>query len=191
MLVSTNIIRDQDKDIDFIPTANSNAVFERVIYNHERGQNCFTLIGSYGTGKSTFLWAFEQHLQKNFFFNNKQDISNQYQFVKIIGESISFRATFCEHFGLTTYIDASNKIILKNFNFLLEELNDKHIGLVIIVDEFGKHLEFIAQKNPEEMYFIQELCEFLNDPLRNVLFITTLHQNINAYSHNLSVAQRS
>lgn len=191
MLVSTNIIRDQDKDIDFIPTANSNAVFERVIYNHERGQNCFTLIGSYGTGKSTFLWAFEQHLQKNFFFNNKQDISNQYQFVKIIGESISFRATFCEHFGLTKYIDASNKVILKNFNFLLEELNDKHIGLVIIVDEFGKHLEFIAQKNPEEMYFIQELCEFINDPLRNVLFITTLHQNINAYAHNLSLAQRS
>ena len=57
ILVSTNILRDQNVQIDFIPTANSNNVFERIFYNHDRGQNCFTLIGSYGTGKSTFLWG--------------------------------------------------------------------------------------------------------------------------------------
>jgi hypothetical protein len=189
ILVSTNILRDQNVDIDFIPTANSNSVFERIFYNHDRGQNCFTLIGSYGTGKSTFLWAFEHHLNGEFLFNRKDEANKNFQFVKFVGESVSFKESFCEKFGLLNHVNSSNKIILKNFNFLLEEVNEKQLGLVILVDEFGKHLEYIAKNNPDEMYFIQELCEFLNDPLRDVLFITTLHQNVNAYSNALSVAQ--
>ncbi|MFM7682614.1 MAG: hypothetical protein ACKO7P_07685, partial [Bacteroidota bacterium] len=189
ILVSTNILRDQNAQIAFLPTANSNNVFERIFYNHDRGQNCFTLIGSYGTGKSTFLWAFEQHLNGNFFFNRKNEADKSFQFVKFVGESVSFKESFCEKFGLLNYVNSSNKVILKNFNFLLEEVNEKQLGLIILVDEFGKHLEFIAKNNPDEMYFIQELCEFLNDPLREVLFITTLHQNVNAYANALSVAQ--
>ena len=94
--LSTNIERDSTQLIEFIPTINSNEVFERIFFNHERGQNSFTLIGSYGTGKSTFLWAFEQHLRGNFYFNNRQveSLSDSFEFERFIGESNSFRTAF-------------------------------------------------------------------------------------------------
>jgi hypothetical protein len=190
--LSTNIERDATQLIEFIPTINSNEVFERIFFNHERGQNSFTLIGSYGTGKSTFLWAFEQHLKGNFYFNNRQvsSISDSFEFERFVGESNSFRNAFCDRFKISKPHRKSNKHILKAFNEKLESINRKGILLVLLVDEFGKHLEYISKNDIDEMYFIQELCEFLNDPLRNVLLITTLHQNISAYANTLSAAQR-
>ena len=65
--ISTNIERDAELELDYIVTKNSNEVYDRIIYNYSRGQNSFSIIGSYGTGKSTFLWAFENHLNGNDF----------------------------------------------------------------------------------------------------------------------------
>ena len=58
--ISTNIKRDSDQELDFIATQNSREVFER-IFLHD-GTKSFNLIGNYGTGKSTFLWACEKSL---------------------------------------------------------------------------------------------------------------------------------
>ena len=60
--VSTNILRDAEREIDFIATPNSKEVFERIFV--DKGTKSFNLIGNYGTGKSTFLWACEQVLLK-------------------------------------------------------------------------------------------------------------------------------
>jgi hypothetical protein len=193
--ISTNIERDSTVDINYIVTKNTNDVFDKIAFSHSKGQNSFTIIGSYGTGKSSFLWAIEKHLTGTTYFDvdfikqNKE--IDKFNFSRIVGESSSFRTKFCETFGLSHLSDKSNKIILKEFDHLLSDIQEKNIGLVILVDEFGKHLEFIAKNNPDEMYFIQELCEYLNDPLKSVLFITTLHQNIGAYSKGLSKTQRS
>ena len=56
--ISTNIERDSSAQIDYIVTKNTNDVFDKIDFNHSKGQNSFTIIGSYGTGKSSFLWAF-------------------------------------------------------------------------------------------------------------------------------------
>jgi hypothetical protein len=193
--ISTNIERDSSIQIDYIVTKNTNDVFDKIDFNHSKGQNSFTIIGSYGTGKSSFLWAFEKHLKGESYFNTgfaKQNTEiDSFNFTRIIGEAISFRTKFCEVFGLSHLSGGTNKIILKEFDLLVSDIQEKKIGLVILVDEFGKHLEFIAKNNPDEMYFIQELCEYLNDPLKSVLFITTLHQNVGSYSKGLSKAQRS
>ena len=53
--ISTNILRDSKKSIDFIATPNSKEIFERIFVHN--GTKSFNLIGNYGTGKSTFLWA--------------------------------------------------------------------------------------------------------------------------------------
>lgn len=193
--ISTNIERDASVEIDYIVTKNTNDVFDKIDFNHSKGQNSFTIIGSYGTGKSSFLWAFEKHLKGDSYFNvgfAKQNTEiESFNFIRIIGEGISFKIKFCEVFGLNHLSQGTNKAILKEFDLLVSEIQEKKIGLVILVDEFGKHLEFIAKNNPDEMYFIQELCEYLNDPLKNILFITTLHQNVGSYSKGLSKAQRS
>ncbi|MEJ7662187.1 MAG: hypothetical protein WKG07_22785 [Hymenobacter sp.] len=63
--------------------------------------------------------------------------------------------------------------------------------LVLVVDEFGKFLEHAARENPEaELYFIQELAEYANDATKDVLLLTTAHQDVSAYAVGLSRPQR-
>ena len=77
--------------------------------------------------------------------------------------------------------------------FLKDDYYSKlNSGLIILIDEFGKFLEYAAQTNPEEeLYFIQELAEYVNDKNKNILFISTLHQDFNQYAFNLSQAQKN
>jgi hypothetical protein len=63
--------------------------------------------------------------------------------------------------------------------------------LFIVIDEFGKILEHAANKNPEkEIYFLQKLAEFVNVPTRNIILLTTLHQNFGAYATKLTEQQK-
>ena len=193
--ISTNIERDATAELDYIVTKNSNEVYNRIIHNYSRGQNSFSIIGSYGTGKSTFLWAFEHHLNGDVKFENPVNGEfkgvKKFSFTRIVGDSSSFKERFCDAFGLKKFADKSNKTVLKEFDVLLSEINGQKRALILLVDEFGKHLEYIAKENPEEMYFIQELAEFCNDKSKQVLFITTLHQNFSVYSKGLTKAQKS
>ena len=193
--ISTNIERDANVDLDYILTKNADDVFERIIYNYGRGQHAFSVIGSYGTGKSTFLWALQKHLEGNRKFSKSVASEfkgiKSFQFARIVGESCSFKEKFCEIFGLSKFAEASNKKILKEFAALLEDIQIQKSALVLLVDEFGKHLEFVAKRNPDELYFIQELAEFCNDNNRNVILITTLHQNFSSYSKGLNKAEKS
>jgi hypothetical protein len=193
--ISTNIERDAHVNLDFILTKNADDVFDRLLFNYGRGQHAFSVIGSYGTGKSTFLWALEKHLTGNRKFS--KIISNEFkgiksfQFERIVGESCSFKEKFCEVFGLSKWKESSNKKILKEFGALLIDIQSQKNVLVILVDEFGKHLEFVAKKDPDELYFIQELAEFCNDIERSIMLITTLHQNFSSYAKGLNKAEKS
>jgi hypothetical protein len=193
--ISTNIVRDANSSLDYIVTKNANEVYDRIIYNYGRNQHAFTIIGSYGTGKSTFLWALEKHMKGEVKFakpvNGEFKGINKFDFVRIVGDSSSLKERFCEAFGFTNLKDASNKAILREFDDLYQDISRRKHALVILVDEFGKHLEFIAKANPDEMYFIQELAEYCNDSKKDILLISTLHQNFSVYSKGLSKAQRS
>ena len=54
--------------------------------------------------------------------------------------------------------------------------------MFIIVDEYGKFLEYAAKNNSEEsLYFIQELAEFINAPERkhcSINFTTSKFRSI-------------
>jgi hypothetical protein len=93
--ISTNIERDSNSDLNYIVTKNANEVYNRIIYNHSRGHNTVTIIGSYGTGKSSFLWAFEKHLSGTLFFekpvNGEFKGVSKFDFIKIVGEPSSFK----------------------------------------------------------------------------------------------------
>jgi ABC-type cobalamin/Fe3+-siderophores transport system ATPase subunit len=69
--ISTNIVRDDSKHIDYVVTPNTKEIFDRIFVNNFGANKSFSLIGNYGTGKSTFLWALEKNLNKDkIFFNN-------------------------------------------------------------------------------------------------------------------------
>uniref|UniRef100_UPI001E648E77 hypothetical protein n=1 Tax=Pedobacter sp. ASV12 TaxID=2795120 RepID=UPI001E648E77 len=84
---STNIL---DSNIDFtqyLITSNVQAVFDEIITSYASGFRSFNLVGAYGTGKSTFLSAFEAHLNgyKLFFDQKKWTRLNDFDCVKIVG----------------------------------------------------------------------------------------------------------
>ena len=61
----------------------------------------------------------------------------------------------------------------------------------MLIDEFGKFLEYASKHNPEnELYFIQQLAEFCNNPKYNIVLITTVHQSFESYAYGLTTAQK-
>ena len=183
--ISTNILRDTGKNIDFIVTPNSKEVFERIFL--EKGTKSFNLIGNYGTGKSTFLWACEKVLSEksNLFgvddFNN---LNNDFEIIKILGEEEPLLRLFAISIGLSGRINT--KRVLEH----LETLISSSKKLVIFIDEFGKVLEYISKNNnTKDLYLIQQLAEWVNGYENEVYLITTLHQNFTSYSEATSSIQ--
>ncbi|UZD21801.1 ATP-binding protein [Algoriphagus halophytocola] len=188
--VSINIIRDQERDIHYIPTPNAKQVYERIANNFQTGHRAFNIVGSYGTGKSSFLWALEQNLggKSDAYFgqvNGHFKGIKSFDFINLIGESRSFKEAFAERIQTK---ENSTKAILRGLDQKISETS----CTVIVVDEFGKYLEYAVSHDPGvELYFIQELAEFANSPDRNLILITALHQNFGSYFYSLKANERN
>lgn len=189
--ISTNILRDTDRDLNYIPTPNSINICNQISGDFKQGLRSFNIIGSYGTGKSSFLWAFEQTLKgyKSYFglnFLKKPNVD----FIKIIGDYKSLKNTFCDVLEITANTNVTENIFTEIFR-RYSALGTTSPFLVILIDEFGKFLEYASNNNPEkELYFIQQLSEFVNNPNCNILLLTAVHQNFDAYAMHLQSSQR-
>jgi len=191
---SINIIRDADRDIQYISTPNAKRIFEQIINDYKIGSRSFNIIGSYGTGKSSFLLAFEKNLKEERHdfkaVNGQFGKVKNFEFWNIVGEYASLMEFFARSSRLAPYL-SSEKEIFDAINRYYKTIEKKNKCLVIVIDEFGKFLEYAASNAPErELYFIQQLAEFANDEDKSVLFITALHQGFDSYSRNLYTSQR-
>ncbi len=189
--VSVNIQRDADRDIHYIPTPNATKVINQISNDFKKGTRSFTIVGSYGTGKSSFLWALQQSLNKKKKIFDINLLNNpQVDIINIVGDYNSIREIFAEEFGVKINRNLAQNILSEVFN-RYHDLGKKNPLLVIVIDEFGKFLEYASQHNPEEeLYFIQQLAEFANNDDYNIIFLTTIHQNFDAYAHSLAKEQR-
>jgi hypothetical protein len=190
---SINILRDNDNVLNYIPTKNANQAFNNIIIDSNSGIKSHVLIGAYGTGKSSFLLALKQSLDRSFIhFNDSKKLLNtipKYEFISVVGNYTSFENFFANYFELGEKYSSND--IIKALDKEYKKANKKGLGLAIIVDEFGKFLEFSAKNSPEsELYFIQQLSEWANNVNNDTLFITTLHQDFSAYSLELNKQQR-
>ncbi len=191
---SVNIIRDADNALHYIPTTNAKQVFTQLINDYQTGIRSFTIVGAYGIGKSAFLWAFEKNLNhKHYYFaklGNNIPVK-EFEFLRLIGQYNSLKTEIATQLGINSKQFTSEKLLSALDNHY-KALAKKGKGLIIVVDEFGKFLEYAAKNNPEnELYFIQQLSEYVNDLKKNILFITTLHQDFNGYSRGLTQAQQN
>ena len=94
---STNIIRDSDRELKYIPTPNAIRISNQISNDFKQGIRSFNIIGSYGTGKSSFLWAIEQTLKKNKAYFGLNLLSDpKVDFIKIVGEYRSLRESFID-----------------------------------------------------------------------------------------------
>ncbi|MEX2411687.1 MAG: ATP-binding protein, partial [Candidatus Paceibacterota bacterium] len=186
---SANILRDSGRNLKYISTPNASRVVAQISSDFFSGIHSFNIIGSYGTGKSSFLLALEQSLVKeNKIFQSELFAFKEIEPIKFVGAYGSLLKEFSEVFGVPD--ENPKKIFSEIFN-IYHDLGEEKSLIVIIIDEFGKFLEYAAKNNPEkELYFIQELAEFVNDPAHNIILVTTVHQNFDAYAFGLSYAQR-
>lgn len=188
---STNIERDQNKRLQYFVTANAKNVAGQIVNSFEIGIHSFNLVGSYGTGKSSFILAFEKCLQdssrkKNQLFRYAEQFNGfkNFHFLNIVGDYVSLQEL------LKQRIPSTKDDFFKNFEHFYQDVQRNNKFLVIVIDEFGKILEHAAKQDPEsEMYFLQKFTEFINDSDKNIIFLTTLHQGFGAYAKGLEDGQ--
>lgn len=189
---SVNIEQTVFDEQNYIITQNARCVVGSIINSFNSGIHSFNVIGSYGTGKSSFILAFEHSLNTPHYpltknigqFNGFKD----FEFLKIVGDYASVSSVLSAHLP--------QKYQSKNiFDSLLAFYNDVLANgkfLIIVIDEFGKILEYAANNNPEkELYTLQKFAEFVNDLAKNMILLTTLHQNFSSYAKGLSESQRN
>jgi len=191
---SINIVRDSKYQFNYISTPNAKQAFSQLLNDALVGVKSHVIIGAYGTGKSSMLLAFKQTLEGTaVHFRGYEKLLKQipkYEFLSIIGEYTSILDYFAKVFQVDKK-DYASADVIKAIEKKYKQLQKAQKGLAIIIDEFGKFLEYASKHSPEsELYFIQQLSEWVNDSSNDTLLITTLHQDFNAYSLNLSKSQR-
>ena len=187
---SVNIIRDSRRKLRYLITPNATRVATKISDDFNRGFHSFNLIGSYGTGKSAFLWALGQTLERKSRHFNIRLNPDKVKVLHVVGEFAPITKVFADQLGLRGKTP--------DFQDVLDELHQQYekVGLkkgllVIMIDELGKFFEYAVKHEPEkELYFIQQLAEFANASDRNILLITALHQSFEAYGQGLPEAQR-
>lgn len=188
---SINIIRDTDRDYNYIPTPNAKQVVSQMVNDFKKGIRSFSIVGTYGTGKSSFLLAFEQSLKGTKRYFDQNFLNNpKYNFIKIIGSYSSLIEQFADSLNIQTKNNQQETIFEELF-YKYHSIKNENKILFILIDEFGKFLEYAGKNNPEkELYFVQQLAEFCNNPQHNIVLITTVHQSFESYSYGLTKIQQ-
>ena len=172
---SVNIIRDSEKELYYIVTPNAERITHQMADDFKKGFHSFNIIGSYGTGKSSYLWAFTQTIKgkADYYDVNFTQSKGMVRVLNFVGEYQSIISAFAEMLGIENTL-AGNQEIFDAIFQQYEKVGKKDGLFVVVIDEFGKFLEYAAKHEPErELYFIQQLAEFVNDKNRNILFISS------------------
>ncbi len=205
---SVNIIRDANRELVYYPTPNAVQVVNQISDDFKSGRRAFNIVGAYGTGKSSLLWAMEQSIRavtetnRKRFFDINLIADAAVEVVNFIGEYASIIDTFADRFGSDRRVTGTPERDHTDPKEILHEVFNRYhdIGkanpsaqplLILVVDEFGKFLEYAVAHEPErEFYFVQQLAEFVNNTDYNICLLTTVHQNTDAYASSLTDAQR-
>ena len=184
MRISTNILRDAEAEFDYIVTENTQSLFEHLDDAMEQSGGCFNLIGSYGTGKSSFLLALEQTLQgRKAHFKWTPPAGASYQVIKLLGQPESIVGPLNKALGLR-----ANAKLNKTLDTLLTWSKGSPRSM-IFVDELGKFVEYALQNDPKkETYAFQQIAELVNDGSNSLTWVGTLHQNIDGYAAGIAAS---
>ena len=189
--LSANIENGFAADAQYIVTPNAQHAIHDIVSDYQTGIHSFTIIGTYGTGKSSFLLALESDLQKQrkqqYLLNPKSlQQTAKFEILKIVGDYAEMSILLQRSLN----VEGSKISVLDELKAYYSRCQKQGKFLVIIIDEFGKVLEHAAKNNPEkELYFLQKLCEVANTPQRQILLLTTLHQNFSAYAKGMTEEQ--
>ena len=189
--LSANIENGFADGMQYLVTPNAQNAIHNIVNDFKSGIHSFTIIGSYGTGKSSFLLALEADLKKTgkqkFLLDAKNlSTAKSFEIMNIVGDYTEMSSLLSKALN----VEGNTGSILDNLKDYYNQCQKKGKFLLIVVDEFGKILEHAAKNNPEkELYFLQKLSELVNVPTRQMMLLTTLHQNFGAYAKGLTEEQ--
>lgn len=202
--VDTDLGRYDSLD-GYVCNKSAQTVFENIanqVINTE--QRAFTLTGPYGSGKSslaiTFLSALMQdkkirdkaysRLDKKItpLFNKAFPIDKGWSILAITGKRANIVKELYDCLKKTTQLESFEKNEALGHK-LIEQLKEystsaKHDGLIIMIDEMGKYLEYSAQ-NGEDIHFLQDLAETASRSNGKIIVFGILHQAFRQYSSKL------
>lgn len=188
---SINIIRDSERELDYLVTPNAKRVFRIIKDNFLAGNRAFSLLGTYGTGKSSFLMALERHLQGDESYFEEyldEDFETAYDFIKIVGSYQSCITSVADELKVKSSLSNPVGAIIEK----LKERLSEDACTILVIDEFGKFLEYAGKNDPEkELYFIQQLAEFVSAPENRAMLLVTLHQGFDGYAAGLDQQQKN
>lgn len=209
----------------YVITSNANQALNDTINacaNSKNSNKAFSIVGPYGSGKSSFI-IYLSHLLSN---NNtaiqklatplkkqfKQHLSKSSGYCKILisgtPESLIHAFLKALKLGITPYyqqlkidpIGTHNTVdkllsfdevnIKKVINLVkkirIEIQNSGGAGLLIVIDELGKFLEYSARHESNDIFLLQVLAEetYKTDKA-NILLFVLLHQSFEQYGKNL------
>jgi len=192
--LSANIENGWETGTGYIATPNAKRAAAAIVSGFQSGIHSFTVIGTYGTGKSSFLLALEHDLKaekkRKLLLDNPKVLGGAKEFdvLNIVGDYAELSTLLARKLG----VEGSHANVIDALRERYDECRKQGRFMLIVIDEFGKTLEHTAEKNPnKELYFLQKLAEFVNVASRNILLITTLHQNFSAYGKKLTEEQRN
>ena len=189
--LSANLENGFAEGAQYIVTPNAQKAISSIVNDFHTGIHSFTIIGSYGTGKSSFLLALESDLKRRgktpYLLDAKNLLStSDVEIMNIVGDYTELSTLLRRSLNAE---DTTNSV-LDELKTYYNKSQKQGKFLLIVIDEFGKVLEHAAKNNPEkELYFLQKLAEFVNVPSRQILLLTTLHQNFSAYAKGLTETQ--
>ena len=189
--------------------------FLHLLQSYQNNQVAFTITGPYGSGKSSLAIILDKLLtadenvrklcaekiskgQKSLFSKALPNLDQQWLSIKIVGKRSNCVDEIARAIDdavassdlkipkkLKSETPASTAEVVNKLKLLSTFLSDNGSGLLIIIDEMGKYLEFAAQSDGD-IFIFQEIAEVFADLKKNkehdVLFINILHQSFEDYA---------
>ena len=193
---------------DYISSPSSSKLLsDMCAHLRTKTQNSFTWTGPYGSGKSSLAILFQALGNSN---TKKFDIAKNVigkdlatevatsvnpngeskHFLNLVGQPEDFETFLSEQLSLKyKNVIKDNGNVIKNLKLILKHLSSNKEGLVLIVDEMGKFLEYSAKSNGE-IYILQQIAELANRSDGKLIFIGILHQSFADYANKLSRESR-
>lgn len=158
---SINIAQTTFNPAGYIVTQNALGVIGNIVDSFNAGVHSFNIIGSYGTGKSNFILALEHGLQKGSkLITNKGQFNGfiKFRFEKIVGDYASLQKVLAEHLFPTNASDN----LFENLRLYFKQAEKREEFVVLVIDEFGKLLEYAAKNTLRGNYIFYKSLQSLS-----------------------------